>query len=244
MKPANTKAHALLGKLERLADPANGGTPNEIAVASRKLQRLKGRFDFTAPTPAETMDIFAGLKLKRKFGAAAHVHTFQPADFDVASSVKWAIETATGISCVFRGRDLLAEATPGTAKKLAKVALHITQSFQTLLDKLGRLNGVTTSDRTLFVRGLYDGMMNDARGIGEPLPIRPATHQRRTKAKKSSVTLPSGLAMHPYTVALSLGNQIRFAVSLEEITAELDRATQPTPCLSPPPGKTVAAQKR
>jgi hypothetical protein len=159
-------------------------------------------------------------------GRAAHVHTFQPADFDVGSAVKWAIEKATGIPCVFRGGDLLAEATPGTANKLAKVVLHITQSFQTLLDKLSMLNGVTTSDRTLFVRGLYDGMMNDGRGIGEPLPSRTAAHVKRTKAKKGAVATSPGLASHPYTVALSLGKQIRFATPLEEITAELERATQ------------------
>ena len=123
-------------------------------------------------------------------------------------------------------RDLLAEAAPGTANKLAKVALHITQSFQTLLDKLSKLNGVTTSDRTLFVRGLYDGMMNDGRGIGEPLPARAAAHVKRTKAKKGAVAPPPGLAIHPYTVALSLGQQIRFATPLEEITAVLERATQ------------------
>jgi hypothetical protein len=95
-----------------------------------------------------------------------------------------------------------------------------------LLDKLSKLNGVTTSDRKLFVRGLYDGMMNDGRGIGEPLPSRVAAQVKRTKAKKGSVASPPGLASHPYTVALSLGKQIRFATPLEEITAELERVTQ------------------
>jgi hypothetical protein len=227
VKPANLKARALLGKLERLADPANGGMPDEIAAARKKLQRLKDRFDFTAPSPGETMDIFAGLKFKRNIRRVTHVHRFQPADFDVASSVKWAIEKETGIPCAFRGGDLLAEATPGTANKLAKVALHITQSFQTLLDKLSKLNGVTASDRKLFVRGLYDGMMNDGRSIGEPLPARAAAHVKRTKAKKGTVASPPGLAIHPYTVALSVGQQIRFATPLEEITAKLERATQP-----------------
>jgi hypothetical protein len=226
MKPANTKARALLGKLERLADPANGATPDEMAAARRKLHRLKSRFDFSGPAPDETMDIFAGLQFKRHVRRAAHVHTFQAADFDVASSVKWAIEKATGIPCVFRGGDLLAETTPGTANKLAKVALHITQSFLTLLDQLSRLNGVTPSDRALFVRGLYDGMMNDGRGRGESLPSRAAAHVKRPKTKKGAVALAPGLAIHPYTVALSLGKQIRFATPLEEITAELERATQ------------------
>jgi hypothetical protein len=147
-------------------------------------------------------------------------------DFDVASSVKWAIEKATGIPCAFRGGDLLAEATPVAANKLAKIALHIAQSFQTLLDQLSRLNGVTPSDRKLFVRGLYDGMMNDSRGIGEQLPARAVAHVKRIEAKKGAVAPVPGLAIHPYTVALSLGKQIRFAVPLEDMTAELERATQ------------------
>ena len=226
MKPANTKARDLLGKLERLANPANGGTPDEIAAARRKMHRLKDRFDFTGPAPAETMDIFAGLNFKPRFGRAAHVYTFETPEFDVASSVKWAIEKTTGIPCFFRGGELLAEATVSTANKLAKVALHISESFQTLLDQLGRLNGVTASDRKLFVRGLYDGMMNDGRGIGESLPARGVAHIKRTKPKKGAVAPPPGLAIHPYTIALSLGKQVRFAVPLEEITAELERVTR------------------
>jgi hypothetical protein len=227
MKPANAKARELLAKLERLANPANGGTDAERAQAKRKLERLKGRFDFTAPAPQETGDIFAGLKFKRSIGHAAQVQTFQPAEWDIASSVKWAIEKATGIPCVFRGGDLLAEATPCTANKLAKVALHITQSFQTLLDKLSRLNGVTTSDRTVFVRGLYDGMMDETRETGQTLPTRIAAPARRAKPKKGAVAPPPGLSVHPYYVALPLGRQIRFAAPLEEIAAELERATRP-----------------
>src|SRR5438874_1342927 len=114
MKPANTKARNLLGKLERLADPGNNGTPGEMAAAHKKLQWLKSRFDFSESEPVEMMDIFAGLKHKRILRRAAHVHTFQTADFDVASSVKWAIEKATGIPCLFLGGDLLATTTVAT----------------------------------------------------------------------------------------------------------------------------------
>jgi len=227
MKPATAKAHALLGKLERLADPANGGTSDEIAAANRKLHRLRSRFDFSEPAPAETMDIFSSIKVNRVSRRAAHVHTFQPDDFDIANSVKWAIEQATRIPCVFRGGDLFAAVTAGTANKLSKIALHITESFQTLLNQFGRLEGVTASDRKLFVRGLYDGMMNDGRGAGERLPSSAASTVTRTKVKKSAVALPPRVRVHPYSVALSLGRQIRFAAPLEEIPAELERATQP-----------------
>jgi hypothetical protein len=67
-------------------------------------------------------------------------------------------------------------------------------------------------------------MMNDGRGVGEPLPARAAAHVKRAKAKKARSPRRRGWrSIH--TVALSLGKQIRFATPLEEITAELERAT-------------------
>lgn len=227
MKPANSKVHALLAKLERLANPANGGTPDEIDVATRKLQRLRHRFDFSAPLPGETMDIFAGLTPKRIVRRAVHVHTFQPGELDVANSVKWAIEQATGIPCIFRGEELRASASAATANKLAKVALHITESFRSLLAEFGRVQGVTASERQQFVRGLFDGMMNESRSVGERLPGGAPSNSRRKKPKQSAVDLKPRIAVHPYTLAVSLGKRIRFAAPLEEITAELARATQP-----------------
>lgn len=115
MKRANAKARALLGKLERLADPANGGTPDEIAAARRKVQRLRNRFDFSEPDTdeLEQLDIFAGIHSQRPARRTVHVHTFEPADFDIANSVKWAIEQATGIACTFRGDELSAACTTG-----------------------------------------------------------------------------------------------------------------------------------
>lgn len=115
MKRANAKARALLGKLERLAHPANGGTPDEIAAARRKVQRLRNRFDFSEPDPdeLEQLDIFAGIHSRRPARRTVHVHTFEPADFDIANSVKWAIEQAIGIACTFRGDELSAACTTG-----------------------------------------------------------------------------------------------------------------------------------
>lgn len=232
MKPANAKARALLGKLERLADPANGGMPDEIATARRKLQRLRSRFDFSKPDPADhaTLDIFAGLHRTRSTRVTAHVHAFEPADFDIANSVKWAIEQTTGIACSFRDGVLSAAVSAGNAQRLAKVARHITQSFKSLLGQFSNVRGVTAADRRLFVRGLYDGMMNDLRGVGERLPGHATSRTSRTKPRKKTAEhphAPPGLAVHPYTVALGLGRQIRFAAPLATIAAELDRVTRP-----------------
>src|SRR5438874_57069 len=42
--------------------------------------------------------------------------------FDVANSVKWAIESASKIPCFFRDVELLTEATPATANRLTEIA--------------------------------------------------------------------------------------------------------------------------
>ncbi len=227
MKPAHAKARALLAKLERLADPANGGAHGEVEAAQRKLARLRNRFDFAAPKQINAKDIFSGFNFTRRSGVLNHVYTFRMAEFDIANSVKWAIETAAGVSCHFRGGDLLAEAAPRTAHHLKTIARHIAESFRALLERMGRLNGMCAQDRTVFVMGLYDGMMNDGRKTGHRLPNRTARPRKRGKGKKGAVAAAPGLSVHPYTIALELGRQIRFAAPVGQVTAELERVTQP-----------------
>ena len=220
LKPANSKARALLKKLQALAER---GIDGEKMSAQAKIARLKARFDFSGRGAAETADLFSG-SFKRST-TARQIYAFAPGEFDVANSVKWAIESATGIPCVFRDRDLMAEAAPATVRKLADIALHIAHSFRALLEAFSAVDGVGVNDRAAFVMGLYDGMMNETRSTGQRLPSRAAAKQTR-KAKQSAAPPASGLHIHPYTVALSLGKQIRFSAPLDQITAELEAATR------------------
>jgi hypothetical protein len=220
LKPANAKARALLKKLQALAEQ---GIEGEKISAQGKIARLKARFDFTVPDPAETPDLFSGIF--KHSTTAGRVYSFGGNEVDVANSVKWAIESATKIPCVFRDRDLMAEAAPATVKRLAEIAIHITHSFRALLDKFSAVDGVNVNDRAVFVMGLYDGMMNETRNAGQRLPSRAGVKKMR-KAKKSAVTHAPGLHIHPYTVALSLGKQIRLSTPLEHITAELEAVTR------------------
>jgi hypothetical protein len=220
LKPANLKARALLRKLQALAEQ---GIDGEKIAAQYKIARLKARFDFTAPDPGETLDLFLG-RFKRSTTARL-IFSFGGNEFDVANSVKWAIESATKITCVLRDGDLLAEATPSTAKRLTAIAVHIAHSFRALLEKFSAVDGVSRNDRGVFVMGLYDGMMNEARSVGQRLPSR-ARVMKLPKAKKKAVAHAPSLHIHPYTVALSLGKQIRFSAPLEQITAELEAVTQ------------------
>jgi hypothetical protein len=205
----------MLRKLQALAER---GVDGEKLAAQRKIERLKARFDFGAPCAEETPDLFQGtFKRSRK---AKWIYSFPQAEVDIANAVKWAIESATGIHCLYRDWDLLAEAAPSTANRLARIAEHISQSFRALVAKFGAVDGVSTADRRVFVMGLYDGMMNDARDVGQPLPSRPGL-KRRGRVKKPAVNSATGLYLHPYTLAVGLGRQIRFSVPLQQIAAEL-----------------------
>ena len=224
LRPASAKAWALLKKLQALAEQ---GIDGEKISAQIKLARLKARFDFGETDPAESPDLFSGnFKHASK---ARRIYSFSSKEFDVANSVKWAIESATKIPCVYRNGELLAEATTSTAKRLEEIAIHIAHSFRALLEKFGAVDGVNVHDRGVFVMGLYDGMMNETRDVGQRLPNR-ANVPKARKGKKKIVSQPHaaahGLHIHPYTVGLSLGKQIRFSAPLEQITAELDAVTR------------------
>jgi hypothetical protein len=220
LKPANSKARALLKKLQALAEQ---GIDGEKLSAQKKIARLKARFDFSGADPSETPDLFLG-NFKRS-SKARLIYSFRSNEFDVANSVKWAIESATTIPCVYRGGDLMAEVTVSTAHRLTEIAAHIAHSFRALLDKFSAVDGVSVSDRGVFVMGLYDGMMNEVRNVGQRLPSR-ASLTKLPKGKKRAAPHATNLHIHPYTLALSLGKQIRFSAPLEQIVAELQAVTQ------------------
>jgi hypothetical protein len=90
----------------------------------------------------------------------------------------------------------LAEATPATARKLVEISGYITQSFRALLARFCGLNGVSVADRSAFLMGLYDGMMNETRSAGQRLPER-SHRAKKQKARKSSDT--AGVSVHPWS---------------------------------------------
>ena len=215
-KPANEKVRALFRKLQALAER---GVDGEREVARRKLARLTVRYDFTAPADCDTPDLFAGRFARSS--TARPIYSFKSNEAALASSVKWAIEGATKVSCLHRGADLLAEVTPATARRLRQISDHLAQSFRLLLDRFGAVDGVTAADRSAFLMGLYDGMMNEVRPPGQRLPGR-SNPVRRRKAKASSAHKAAAMQAHPYSIAVSLGKQIRFLAPLEQIAGELE----------------------
>jgi hypothetical protein len=215
-KPANARIRGLFRKLQALVER---GVDGEREVARSKLARLKRRYDFTVPDVADGPDLFSG-----RFtcsSTARPIYSFPRHEIALASSVKWAIEAATKVRCLHRGAELLAEATPATARRLRQIADHIAQSFRVLLDRFCALDGVAATDRSAFLMGLYDGMMNEARVPGQRLPGRSNSAKKR-KTKPTAAKPASAMQTHPYSLAVGLGRQIRLSAPLEQIAAELE----------------------
>lgn len=212
--PATPGARKLLKKLEALA--AAPGTPDEGKRAAEKLERLKKRYDFTLPDVTKEF-LFAGFYSPS--GDAFPIA--QVSDMTLAGWVKWAIEDATKIKCLFRDRQLFAQATPKTAARLSEIAKTISDGFEALWGNFRTFPTVSAEDRDIFLRGLYDGMMAEQKPQGERLPQRVAP--KVAKAKRKSIGRLAGIGLHPYTVALDLGQQIRFCAPIPAVINQLEK---------------------
>jgi hypothetical protein len=142
----------------------------------------------------------------------------------LAARYDFGVPDANDTPDLFSGRfapssDLLAEATAATARKLVEISDYITQSFRALLTRFCGFHGVSAGDRSAFLMGLYDGMMNETRSAGQRLPGRFHSRKKRRTRKSGDAV---GMNVHPYAIAVGLGKQIRFSAPLEQITAELE----------------------
>lgn len=214
---ATAKICELRRKLEALA--AQGVNGEKIA-AQRKLDRLCRRVDFSGPD-LSTPDIFAGVFTT--CAEASPVATFMPDDYDIAGAVKWAIEEAAHVPCLYRGGQLCAKAEPASAQRLQSIADTITKAFCQLWSQYRATPGANPADRATFVLGLSEGMMKEERR-NEALPTRASDRTaRKVRAKARALAVAPGIALHPYAVAANLGKQIRFCVPLDTVAGELER---------------------
>jgi len=220
-KPATPRLRDLRDKLKALAERGING---ERDAAILKLARLESKVDFTGPD-TRGPDLFAGA-FTPATDQAHPIITFEEKDYDIGNAVKWAIESATQVRCLYHGTELLANATSDTANRLHDIAATISAEFGQLWQQFSQAPGVNPMDRANFILGLYEGMMDEARS-GEQLPRRAQPRKaKRGQSKGNEVKkpLPPGtIALHPYTVAVNLGKQIRFSVPITEIAGNLDR---------------------
>lgn len=208
------KARELLAKLTALAER---GVNGERDAAKRALARLKARYDFTKENKGGA-DIFDGVFIAST--ESQPVYPFQPQDWDIANAIKWAIESATGVPCLFHDGRLCARSDSGTAAKLHGIARTLLNNFAGLWRQYAATPGTNPADRGNFVLGLYEGMMGEERH-GEALPRR-ATTEKPKRARKRDLAPAPGISVHPYTIAHGLGKQIRYCADFETVSGQLD----------------------
>lgn len=200
-------------KLQALAER---GIDGEKTVAAEKLARLENRYDFTQLEPGGA-NLFEGEFAPAPMGEALPLCEFAESERDVASFAKWAIENGTGISCQWKGEKLLAEVAPASLPKLLRIARTIQENFGLLWGYYVNAPGTKLADRGTFLLGLYDGMMSEERKAGQPLPSINHPKIKKSRARKNSVALAPGVALHPYSVGQDMGRKIRLCVSVNEI---------------------------
>jgi hypothetical protein len=210
MKPATKSARLLLLKLQALA-----AAPGQ--AAQKRIDRLNTKYDFEC-IASKVGEMFAGTFTRSNDPRPV----MRCDDLMISSHIKWAIEESTGLVCLFKGNELFAEATPSTATRLGGIGHTIAAGFTGLWDQFRTFPTVATEDRGLFLRGLYDGMMNQPKPAGEMLP-RSFQKPVKTRATRKAVGYVAGVRLHPYSVAVELGKQIRFNVPLPEITQQLEQ---------------------
>ena len=215
--PAARKLHALISAL--LDSPA----PGEAAAAKVKLERLCAKYDFSLPDP-EGADLFAQ-HIQRQRGDARPLADFPQDGTEAGSFIKWALEHAFGIEGHWRGTMLCVDAHRSSLAALGKITDTLKESFDTLWRQFAAIPGATRHDCRNFIRGLYDGMMRDEKRVGELLPQAAALKPVRVRGKKGAVAL-TGLAIHPYHVALDLGRKIRCQLPIAEVTHALETQIQ------------------
>lgn len=222
MKPA-TETHWKLRR--KLTELAARGIDGEKKAAADKLARLERRYDFSQPEPGGASIFAAAFKPSHY---AIKLSAFSPGDQDIGSYVKWAIENGAKISAVWRpdGFDsvLYVEADSSCLPQLQRIVDTVRDSFRALWKQFADTAEVKTCERSPFYLGLYDGMMSDQWPTGKPLP---AANDRAPKkgagrGKKTAVGQAIGLKLHPYSIGLGLGEQIRFAADIHDLSRELE----------------------
>ena len=204
------------------------GVEGEAESATRKLENLLEKWDFDAPNP-DGDDLFTSLAsghVRMQMGDKRDLkEKYQCAD--MAAFIKWSLLEAYGIDGRIRqNKDgsftLTAECAAEHLKTLNHVAKILHAAFRELMVTFLALPGASSRDSRIFLRGIYDGMMNDPKKPGELLPKRSPVKMQL--AKKKALAHAPGLAIHPYTTGMEMGARVRMSIPIEQIAGDLKDA--------------------
>lgn len=219
-KPKKTPTPAIRATYRKVRALAESGIAGEAENAKRALEKLRGRYDFVTADDS-CADIFSGCSFPRD-DVAREVITIGVADSELSTFILSALANGLKIETCFRQSPadwqtrILAHVPIGSLAKIASIAEHVTASFRGAWARFIAVPGTAKQDRGVFFQGLYDGMMDETRARALTVRVRPKTKRRAERAAP---------AVHPYTLAVELGQKIRFAASIDDITTFIETET-------------------
>jgi hypothetical protein len=213
-----------------LLEMVERGTRHERDVAAVKLAKLEARYDFRAAPDKPREDLFQMCgNISIGCERSVPVISILLEDEEIGSYVKWAFLHKFGVDSYWKRTKpdasmLHVNVDKTAADSLRAVAEIIISRFKQLWTQYSERNAMRVEQRKPFYCGLYDGMMQSPRGVGEKVPMFSGT---RRKKKKGSKEVASAVETHPYEIGIVLGGMIRVNMPLRTLSSQLRIMMQP-----------------
>jgi len=198
---------------------AQRGTEHERVVAKDKLARLEANYDFDAPVPQATDDVFAAWGTPSASRDDSPLITIPAKWQDVGNVVKWIFQDKFGISSSWRVEGDTATIRVAAQKadvvRLRPLATSLCAGVRAICETY--FSGPTTElDRAPFLSGFYEGLLDEAPATGRIVPGRTPVAKKKKKRTKAH-SAPHSAALHPYDQGRALGKQMRINVPVETL---------------------------
>ena len=222
---------AIRNRRDYLDEMARRGTTHEAAVAHEKLARLEARYDFLAKRTEILDDIFAGWGKLEKSKAVAPLVSVGSGWRDVASLVKWIFKDKFGIASSWRetphGTDLVAGIAEADLGRIRPLAGSLLNDMIAICREFSQDSPTTELERSPFLAGLYEGLMNEPRKIGCIVPGRsPIARKNKLRTKKNT---QHQAALHPYDIGRETGQNMRINTPVETLCKQLRQKIEGLP---------------
>ena len=216
---------AIRRRRDHLSEMAARGTEHEKSIAKDKLKRLEARYDFAAPADLEAGDIFEGWERPAGSHESHSVLKAKKEWLDAANLIKWVFQdkfkTSSGWRSLPDGAELMLDAGREDAARFKPFAKNLHDTIVAACTEFSRGRTVRELDRSPFLNGLYDGLMDEPRPAGTMMPgFSPVAKKklpRRKKPAKSAAPAASAATIHPYDIGRDVGKKLRVNIPRDEL---------------------------
>jgi hypothetical protein len=215
-----------------LAEMATRGTEHEKSVATEKLKRLDSKYHFSDAPEIKDGDIFEGWKKPSPSRQSHPVLKVEKEWQDAANLVKWVFQdkfkTSSGWRSLPTGVELMLDAGKADTARFKPFAADLHATIVAACSEFSCGRAVRELDRSPFLQGLYDGLIDETRTSGTMMPgFSPFAKPKRPRKKKSAPPPTNAPTVHPYDLGRDVGMKLRINVPREELCESIRFALNP-----------------